>query len=54
MDIELIGQEIKKAEFELSKIEEERYRLIEKLDDMRQKVTVYTVSTFIPMLLKSL
>lgn len=41
MDIELIGQEMKKTEFELSKIEEERYRLIEKLDDMRQKVTVY-------------
>ena len=42
MDIELIGQEMKKTEFELSKIEEERDRLIEKLDDMRQKVTVYS------------
>lgn len=42
MDIEFVGQEMKKAELELSKIEEERDRLIEKLDDMRKKVTVYS------------
>lgn len=41
MDIELIGQEIKKAELELSKIEVERDRLIEKLDDIRKKITVF-------------
>ncbi|MGP1402579.1 MAG: hypothetical protein ACTTKY_00325 [Catonella sp.] len=42
MDIELIGQEMKKVELELSKIEEERDRLIEKLEDMRNKVTVFS------------
>lgn len=42
MDIELIGQEMKYVEFELSKIEEEHDRLIEKLEGMREKVTVYS------------
>lgn len=42
MDIELIGQEIKYVELELSKIEEEHDRLIEKLEGMREKVTVYS------------
>lgn len=37
MDIELIGQEIKYVEFELSKIEEEYDRLVEKLEGMRKK-----------------
>lgn len=42
MDIGLIGQEIKYVEFELSKIEEEYDRLVEKLEGMREKVTVYS------------
>lgn len=42
MDIELIGQEMKKVELELSKIEEEHDKLIEKLESMREKVTVYS------------
>lgn len=42
MDIELIGQEMKRVELELSKIEEERDRLIEELEDMRNKVTVFS------------
>lgn len=42
MDIELIGREMKLVEFELSQIEEEHDRLIEKLESMREKVTVYS------------
>lgn len=42
MDIELIGLEIEKAELELAKIEKERDKLIEKLEDMRKKRTVYS------------
>lgn len=42
MDIELIGQEMKKVELELSKIEEEYDRLVEKLEGMREKITVYS------------
>lgn len=42
MDIELIGREMKKTEFELSKIEEEYDRLVEKLEGMREKITVFS------------
>lgn len=42
MDIELIGLKMGEAELELAKIEEERYRLMEKLEDMREKITVYS------------
>ena len=37
MDIEFIGLKIEKAELELAKIEEERDKLIEKLEGMRKK-----------------
>ena len=42
MDIELIGREIKMVEFELSNIEEEYDRLVEKLEGMREKITLFS------------
>ena len=42
MDIELTGLEMGKAELDLAKIEEERNRLMEKLEDIREKITVYS------------
>lgn len=42
MDIELIGLEMGKAELSLAKIEEERNKLLEKLEDIREKITVYS------------
>ena len=42
MDIEIIGREIKMIEFELSQIEEEHDRLIEQLESMREKITVFS------------